>query len=99
MSDIKLAEGAIDPINVTVGETKPPIINYTLENSDGETIGSFNIRSGTNPGFCIEDLLNIAKHRLETVNSELHSEYNDLAIDAITLALDELNNRRLSMVK
>lgn len=92
---VKSMPGIFGTISVAKDEQTGNPVHYALLDKLEKTIGVIKFQDGAPPvnGFCIEDVLNIARDRIVHLNSELPSDYNLVAIEAIDKALDALKKR------
>lgn len=91
----KLLKGIFGDIAVANNqETGNPVI-YGLFSKNGELVDRLRFQDGAPPanGFCIEDLLVIAKDRIEHLDSELPNDLNKIAVEHIESALGALKER------
>lgn len=85
-------------IQVTKSETGNPVV-YTLYSKKGFNLTSLKFQDGApcnthGPnGFTVEDLLDVAIHRIKHLDSCLPSEYNAKAINALKEAHKALTDR------
>lgn len=92
---IKTFQGIFGTIAVTVNpETNNPVI-YGLFDKNDNPVDTLRFQDGAPPanGFCIEDILNIAKDRIQHLDSELPSDFNKVAVEHIEAALGALKER------
>lgn len=71
--------------------------NTSIEKAEATHVTMLNTQDGPpNPpnGFATEDLIVIAKSRLEELNSAIPSAYNEIAINHLKLALNSLGKRQ-----
>ncbi len=88
-------KGVFGSITVAKNEATGNPTIYGLFDKNNVFVDRLRFQDGAPPanGFCVEDLIAIAKHRIQHLDTELPSDYNKLAVDALDEALKALEDR------